>query len=379
MDRPELRLAPPPRARSRAPTVWGALVLAAGLAATVAGAGRARAPLDAAAIAEQGVLAWLSGDEAAAEAAGADLRRRLDRTPTDAKTRSVYASFLAETATTPDERTRAAEESRRSVRAAPHDEGVRRAAIKVMARTGDAGGAAAEVRALFVEAPDHAALVLSEIEPFLPEEMLARAVPDLPTAWLARSLRLRMDERTAEADRILGTLVERWPGDLRPRQLAAQVAASRGDDEGVARLVPPDLALPEDRGHAALLALRARSRAHAGDVEGARRDAGRATALSPDDPWVAMAAGDALEKVDADAARAYWTQALYRHRREEGTRGARIATLARLARLAERQGRAPEALRRWREILEIDGGNAEASVRVTAIAGGAWPPGTPPR
>jgi tetratricopeptide (TPR) repeat protein len=379
VDRPELKLAPPPRASSRAPAVWGALVLAAGLGGTLAGADRARAPLDAAALAERGVLAWLSGDDAAAEARRADLRRRLDRTPTDATTRSVYASLLAETATTPEERARAAQESRRSVRAAPHDEGVRRAAIKVMARTGDPAGAASEVRALFAEAPDHAALVLSEIEPFLTPDALAAAVPDLPAAWLARSLRLRMDERTAEADRLLGSLVTRWPGDLRARQLAGQVAASRGDDEAVSRLVPADLPLPEDRGHAALLALRSRSRARGGDVEGARRDAERATALAPDDPWIATAAGDALENVDADAARSYWTQALYRHPRDEGTRQARIATLARLARLAEREGRAPEALRRWREVLEIDERNAEAARRVTAIAGGAWPPGTPPR
>ena len=325
------------------------------------------------------MIAWLSGDEAQASARRADLRRRLDRTPTDATTRSVYASLLAETATTPDERARAAEESRRSVRAAPHDEGVRRAAIKVMARTGDPARAASDVRALFAEAPDHAALVLSEIEPFLAPDVLASALPDLPAAWLARSIRLRMDGRIAEADRLLGALVERWPGDLRARQLRAQVAAGRGDDEAVARLVPPDLSLPEDRGHAALLALRARSRVRDGDVEGARRDAERATALAPDDPWVATAAGDALVNVDAEAARAYWTQALFRHRRDEGTRAARVGTLTRLARLAEREGRAPEALRRWREVLEIDGGNAEAVRRVTAIAGGAWPPDTPRR
>lgn len=379
MDRPELKLAPPPRPVSLRPPAAAALVLAAALCGSLGGADRARAPFDPAAIAERGMLAWLSGDEAGATSAKDALRLRLDRTPTDATTRSVYASFLAETATTGAEKTSAALESRRSVRAAPHEEGVRRASIKVMARTGDPRGAASEVRALFAEAPAHAALVLSEIEPFLPPDDLAHALPEIPAAWLARSLRLRQDGRMDEADRILDALVLRWPQDLSARLLAAQVAASRGDTASLPRIVPPDLPVPEDREHAALLAMRAWSRALSGDREGAHRDAERATRLSSFDPGVVTAAGDALAGIDADAARTLWTQALYRHGRGDASRPARLATLARLARLEEREGRAVEALRRWREVLELDATHAEARSRVAAISGGASLPDTPRR
>ena len=381
VERPGLRLAPPPSAAPRIPAapVAGALVLAAALVATLSGADGARAPFEPAGFAESGMLAWLSGDAASAAAARSALRARLDRIPTDATTRSVYASFLAETATTAAERAAAAEESRRSVRAAPHEEGVRRASIKVMARTGDPRGAASGVRALFAEAPEHAALVLSEIEPFLPDDALKAAVPELPAAWLARSARLRQDGRIAEADRVLEALVARWPGDLRARLLAGQVAASRDETAALARLVPKDLPVPEDRGHAPLLALRARTRALGGDTAGAHRDAELATRLAPADPWVALAAGDALQTVDPEAARAVWTRALYALGRGEAFRAGRVAMLVRLARLAEREGRAVEALRRWREVLAIDDAHAEAAGRVRAIAGGAWPPDTPRR
>ena len=381
MDRPELRLAPSPPARPRAPgaAAAGVFVLAAAAWASLAGADRARTPFDPAPIAENGLSAWLDGNDGDASAARAALRRRLDRTPTDAMTRTIYASFLVETATTEHERRAAAEEGRRAVASAPYEEGVRRASAKVMARTGDQAGAVAAVRSLFADAPEHAALVLSEIEPFLTAEAVEASLPDLPAAWYARSGRLRQSGRAPEADRLLAALLERWPDDLRARLLAGQIAAGRGEADALSRLVPPDLAVPEDRAHAALLALRARTRAAAGDGAGARRDAARASALAPDNPWVVTASGDALEGIDTDAARSYWTRALYLHGREESARGARVSTLCRLARLDEREGRAVSALRRWRQVLDLDRAHREAARRVDAIAGGAWPPDRPPR
>ena len=380
MDRAELKLAPPPRPRPRGPAAaLGAAVLAAAAVATAAGAGRARAPFDPAAIAEHGLLAWIDGDEAGAAGARRELYARLARTPTDATTRTVYASFLAETAVGDAERLAAAVEGRRAVIAAPHEEDVRRAVVKVMARTGDRAGAVAGVRDLFAEAPADAAFVLSEIEPFLTVEEAAAAVPETPEAWRARSSRLRQDGRTAEADRLLSGLLARWPGDLAARATAGELAARRGDEAAVTRLVPADLAIPEDRKHAPLFALRARSHAAAGSIEAARRDAARARSLAPDSAPVAAAAGDALERIDPVAARSSWLRALFLLGRTEAARRSRIGILSRLARLDEREGRDADALRRWREVLDLEPGNVEATRRVLAIGGGASLPGTPPR
>ena len=381
MDRAELKLAPPPRPRPRVPAAAaiGAAVLAAAVVATAAGAGRARTPFEPASIAEAGLRAWIDGDEGGAARARRELYARLARTPTDATTRTVYASFLAETAVGEAGRRAAAVEGRRAVIAAPHEEDVRRAVVKVMARTGDRAGAVEGVRDLFAEAPADAALVLSEIEPFLTTEEAAAAVPETPHAWRARSSRLRQDGRGPEADRLLSDLLVRWPGDLAALTTAAELAARRGDEAEVTRLVREDLAIPEDRKHAPLLALRARSHAAAGNVDAARRDAARAKVLAPESVTVAAAAGDALERVDPAAARASWLRALFLAGRTEAARRSRIGLLTRLARLDEREGRDVDALRRWREILDLEPGNVEATRRALAIGGGASLPGTPPR
>ena len=365
--------------RALGASVIGALILAAAGLATVSGADRARAPFDPAAIAERGLLAWLDDDAAGADAAKGRLSARLARTPTDAITRTVYASLLAETATGEALRREAARQGRRAVVSAPHEEAVHRAAVKIMARTGDREEAIAALRALFATAPADAALVLSEIEPFLTPEEIDAAVPEIPAAWRARASRLRADGRAAEADKIIDDLLARWPDDLAARWTAAEVAARRGDEASVARLVPPDLAFPEDRKHAPLLALRARGRAWAGDLDGARRDAERATGLAPRSAVVAATAGDALERVDPAAARAYWTRALFLVEPTDTARRSRIGILSRLARLDEKEGREADALRRWRAVLEIDPGHVEAARRVVAIGGGASLPGTRPR
>jgi tetratricopeptide (TPR) repeat protein len=357
----------------------GALVLAAAALATVAGADRARAPFDPAAIAERGLLASLDGDRAAAADALRTLRGRLTRTPTDAVTRTVYASLLAETAADEGDRRAAAAEGRRAVVSAPHEEAVRRAVVKVMARTGDRDQAVATVRALFAEAPGDAALVLAEIEPFLTPEEIASAVPEIPQAWRARAERLRATGHPEEADDMLLRLLECWPGDLAARRSAAEVAVRRGNEAEVARLVPAGLPIPEDRDHALLLVLRARGRAFTGDPEGARRDAGVAARLAPQSPTVAASAGDALERVDPVTARSYWMRALFLLERTDAARRSRIGILLRLARLDEREGREADALRRWREVLELEPAHVEARRRVVAIGGDASLPRTPPR
>jgi hypothetical protein len=120
---------------------------------------------------------------------------------------------------------------------------------------------------------------------------------------------------------------------------------------------------------APLWAFRARTKALAGDAAGARADAARAVSLSNDEPWVLTLAGDALLDTAPDAARDYWTRALYAFAAGTATTDASIWLRHRLARLDDREGRAGDALREWRTILAARPDDAEAKRRVQELTG----------
>lgn len=372
MERPELKLVPSerPRRATLAAAAWGGAVLAAGLLATLCGADPARKPFDPGRIAEEALGKTLAGGDASpAREAASRLRARLTRTPLDPAARTILASLLAETADTPGERAAAVDQTLAATRLVATDEWVGHAAARVLAQCGRTDLALREIRRMFSYAPDDAATALGEIEPFLPAGAIDPGLPDDPRSWLAWSNRLRRSEREDEADARLAALLARWPDDLAARTVAASAAASRDRLDELKRIVPPTLALPGSRETAALLAFRARTKALIGDSAGSRDDAAHAARLAPDDPWVLTLAGDALAETDPDAARNRWTRALYGLPATPSSADAAIWIRYRLARLADRQGRAGDALREWRTILDERPGDGEAKRRVAELTG----------
>jgi hypothetical protein len=222
---------------------------------------------------------------------------------------------------------------------------------------------------MFGYAPNVAAATLADIEPFVDGDRLLDGLPDEPTAWLAWSVKLRNAGREAEADARLALLLARWPHDLEALRVAASVAAGRNRIDELARLVPPALALPSTAEAAPLHAFRARTKAAAGDRAGSRADARLAITLSHEDPWVLALAGDAVAAIDPALARDCWTRALYRLLARQETRGGAIWLRIRLARLDDREGRAGDALRAWRSVLDERPDDGEAKRRVAELTG----------
>ena len=372
MERPELKVVAALREprRGNVAAALGATVLAAALFATGFGADAARRAFDPAAVAESALARTLAAnDERPADEAQARLRERLRRTPLDGATRTIAASLSAETATTDDLRAAAASQAQAAVRLAPGDAGVARGAARVLARCGRSGLALRQIAQMFGYAPSLAAATLADIEPFVEGDRLVDGLPPEPAAWLAWSIRLRDALRADEADARLALLLARWPRDLAALQVAASVAASRDRIDELRRLVPPALALPATAEAASLHAYRARSKAAAGDAAGARADALLAIALSHGNPWVLTLAGDALAEHEPKLARDYWTRALYRLLASPESRGSAIWLRFRLARLDDREGRAGDALRAWRSILDERPNDSEAKRRVAELGG----------
>jgi hypothetical protein len=200
---------------------------------------------------------------------------------------------------------------------------------------------------------------------------LEDGIPATSAAWLAWSIRLRMNGREAEADARLADLLARWPGDLDALRVAASAAASRSRIDELVRLVPPSLVLPDTESAAVLHAFRAWSKAVSGDAAGARADAQAAVSLSREDTWVLTLAGDAEVATDPALAREYWNRALYKLLAAEATRDQARWLRSRLARLDEREGRAGDALRAWRAIIAEHADDAEAKQRIAELTGDA--------
>ncbi len=372
MQRSELKLVTADPAGPRRPAAVGlgaAVLVAAGLA-TLRGADTARLPFAPSPIAESALARTLAtGDSEPARDALDRLRERLRLNPLDSASRTIAASLLVETAATESEREAAAAQVEAAVRLTPFNASVAHRAARVLSRCGRNGPALQEVKKMFAYAPQSAAATLADIEPFVPDDRLDDALPPLPSAWLAWSFRLRADGREADADLRLAALLAQWPGDLPALRVAASVAAGRDRIAELTRLVPPSLALPATPEVAPLFAYRARSKAIAGDAAGAHADAENAIALSHENPWVVVLAGDAFASSEPNLAREYWTRALYRLQARPGTRGQALSLRYRLARLDEREGRAGDALREWRTILAERPGDIEAKRRVAALTG----------
>ncbi len=365
------RGAPASRPRRRVAVATGAAVLALGLAATLLGADRARRPLESREVARQTILQAIelgAGDPTVRDAM-LSLRRELGRRPMDAYTRAVYATFILGVSRGADDARTAAFHARRAAEIAPVTVPVIRYATHVLARTDETAGALELVRGMFGYDPESAATLLAEIEPLLPPDAPAGALVEAPEAWLAWWTRLRAQRRDDEAGALLRRALERWPDDLELLRRAAGRAHAEQRWDDLARLLPPDRALPEQAAAAPLFAFRARARAAAGDGAGARRAAAAAVRAGPDDPVVLSLAADALETLgDGETARRHWTRALFllagRRSSDE-----RLGIMVRLARLEEREGSPAAALRNWRSILELQPEHAEARRRIEDLTG----------
>jgi len=372
VERPELKLATAAREQPRgsAATALGATVLAAAALATGFGADTARRPFESAPLAESALARTIAAnDPRPADDAQERLRARLRRTPLDGATRTIAASLAAETATTDAQRGAAASQAQAAVRLTPADVGVARGAARVLARCGRSDLALRQIAQMFGYAPAVAAATLADVEPFVDGDRLENGLPTEASAWLAWSVTLRRAGRDADADARLALLLDRWPGDLAALSAAASAAASRNRIDELRRLVPPALELPATPETAALHAFRARTKAAAGDRAGARADAVLAITLSRDDPWVLTLAGDALVENEPSVARDYWTRALYRLLASPESRASAIWLRYRLARLDDREGRAGDALRAWRSILNERPDDREAKRRVAELTG----------
>jgi hypothetical protein len=374
LERTDLRLAPalPERKGTPVAAALGAAVLAAAALATWNGADAARRPWNAAAIAESALAESLrTGDPAAAREAEDRLRQRLTRTPLDAASRTIAANLMVESAETDALRLAAVEQALAATRLVPTDEWIGRGTARVLARCGRPDLALKETARMFEYAPDDGAATLADIEPFAPAGHLEDGIPATSAAWLAWSIRLRMNGREAEADARLADLLARWPGDLDALRVAASAAASRSRIDELVRLVPPSLVLPDTESAAVLHAFRAWSKAVSGDAAGARADAQAAVSLSREDTWVLTLAGDAEVATDPALAREYWNRALYKLLAAEATRDQARWLRSRLARLDEREGRAGDALRAWRAIIAEHADDAEAKQRIAELTGDA--------
>lgn len=370
MVRPALKIADPPAParRTRAGGAIACALAAAAAVATFAGADVARRPFDAAPLAEAALArALASGDARDVATARETLDARLRSTPLDPATRVIAASLLVESEETAEARDEAARQALASVRLVPYDQWVARGAAIVLARCGRPAEALAQIRRTFSYAPDDAADALLAVEPMIDPARLEDAVPADPRDWLALSSALRRARREPEADARLDALLARWPGDLDALRVAAGVAAGRERPETIARLVPADLPLADVAANAPLFAFRARTRSVRGDAAGARADALHAVALSRSDPWVLVLAGDALVAADPATARDLWTRAAYALEPRGGD--ALTWVHLRLARLDEREGRAADALRRWRSILAARPDSDEARRRIAELTG----------
>jgi tetratricopeptide (TPR) repeat protein len=346
----------------------GLLVLSGSIAGTLLGADAARRAVPVREQAEDLLQTALArgSDDAGVRQELTEMRRTLGWRPLETRTRVAYASLVLGLGTRREDLALAAFHAGRAADLAPVTVPVVRGAALVLAQAGERDRALSLVRQMFDYDPGRAALTLSQIESFTvglhPQDVL----PDRPEAWMAWWGLLRSDARWAEAEAWLAEAHRRWPDYLPILIQVAARAFNQRDWTGLATLLPAE-GLPAVADAAPLYLWRAHLRLQGGDVPGARADAERALDLAPRSPSLPLAAGELFEALgDTSRARELWTGAL--HRAAAGT-AARRPLLERLARLEDRHGSPAAALRRWREILAVDPGHAEALRRVDDLSG----------
>jgi len=345
---------------------WAVLVALAG---TLLGADVARRPIEPRELGRRTIRLAIesgTGDPEVRDALRA-LRDELVLRPLDARTRAVYATLLIGVGRTIEQTRLAAFHAARAAALAPVTVPVVRYAAHVLVRAGDTGASQELVRQMFVYDPRSAAELLAEIRPFLSERETAETVPDLPSAWLEWSGRLRALEEHEESEAWLEQAHQRWPDDLQILEnLALRVWWSR-DPSRLVGLLARREDLPVRQQTGSLIALRAVARARAGDSEAARRDVETARGLDPDDLRTTIFCADALERLgDTAAARDRWTRAAFVAGRDDPLE---LLALVRLARLEDRAGSPASALRAWRAVLAIDGNHDEARRRIDDLTG----------
>lgn len=368
MARPALRLVvAPPRGRAGAPAAGiGMLVLAAGLAATVGGADAAREPFDPSARAAEALEAHLSRG-APLDPELRVMRDRLAARPLDAATRAVYAGLLRETASTPAELAVVRFHALRAAATAPVTIPVVAASASTLARARAPAEAAGLARGMFAYAPRAAAALLATIEPFLDESARQAAIPEEAAAWLAWARELRARGFPDDAAAWIERAGVRWPS--RPDVLVARAEGPfwRDDTTTLASIVPATTPIGDGPETPWLLAFRGRVRAASGDAAGAAADAARAVALAPRASGVLEAAARTVEAAgSAETAASYLRRARF-GLPENASPATRLRILVSIARLADRSASGAEALRAWREVLDLEPAHAEARRRVAAL------------
>ena len=376
-DSPPLRLVATGSAvRTRGARVVVALALPLAVIAVTSGALGAdeartsESPWDTSGEAARAALGAGPGDPSVRGALVA-LRERIGARPFLAEARAAYAAVLLEAAFGTPDAAAAAFHAQAAAEWSPVSRPVVALAADVLLRAGRADDAVEWVRAMFGWDPREAARMLERMETLLPPDRVARVLPDDPRAWEAWAVRLARSGRREGALALRTAALARWPGDPSVRVAAADALLREGEIEEFRRVVPPDLVVMESRENVALLAHRARSRGLAGDRDGAIEDARAAVRVGENEPGAFLRAGDALAAVgESEAARGMWVRALHGYRSAR-SRDATVAVLSRIARLDEREGRAGDAFRAWREVRDLDPGHREAAARLERLSGSA--------
>ncbi len=349
---------------------WTSGLVAAALLATALGADAARRASDARGRADGALRLALErgNDDPTVRRELDDLRRPLGRRPLDSRTRVAYAAALSGLATTTRDLEAAAFHARTAASLAPVTVPVVRGAVLVLARSGSIEPALERLQGMFTYDAPAAARLLLEIEALVPPGRVSEVVVASPTALLAWSRVLDQAGRRNESDAVLDNARSSWPADLDLLVEAAARAYRTSDLPRLGKLLGPELALPRDRRAGILHTYRALVAARAGDAGAARSDVERALDLDPDNAWLRILAGDALDAAGAlDDAVALWTAV--RFTAPDTPVATRVAALRRLARVDERRARAGSALRQWREVLALAPGDPEAARRVAALTG----------
>lgn len=365
-----VRDAVPRRTSGRGATVLAATALACGLLATVLGADRARSAID------PRLEARRIADRALGEGFRAPavldsiraVRADLGRSPLSVLRRVVYADLLLALARTPDDAPAAAFHAGLAAELAPVTVPVVWRSVVLLTRCGETEAALDHVSHMFSYDERAAAELLLEIVPLVGPDRAAGAVPPDPVAHVAWAAHLRTTGHRDRATAVLRDALARWPDSLAVVRASADRAFETGDVAAL-RGILGDLDLPVRRDTAVLHAYRCGVAASRGDRTVAQAAIDSARGSGWNDPEAERAIGDCLLALgDPAGARDTWRAALYRL--EQPAAMLRASLWSRIADLDEREGRASDALRGWRRVLELDPDHARARTRIRALGGG---------
>lgn len=362
---------PEPRGRSgRGGVAIAIAVLACAILATVRGADEARSVVDpraaARAISERALDDGYRAPAILERVRG--IRADLGRSPLSAMRRVVYADLLLALSRSPDDTPAAAFHAGVAADLAPVTVPVVWRAVILLTRSGEVQSALDRISAMFTYDATAAAELLAEITPLVGPSRAATAVPPLPAAHVAWASHRKSTGDLEGARAVLDDALRRWPGSIPVVRAVANRAADAGDHARLATALD-GIEIPERRDTSILYAYRCVVLATDADPGAAREAMEVARRAGRDDPETDRAIGDChLALGDPVAARNSWRGALFRIEGEAP--GLRTSLWIRIATLDEREGRASDALRAWRRVLELDPDHARARARIGALGGG---------